>query len=307
LNATTERENTDMGIDTFSLENDFQRLELAPSLGAAITAWEWKTAGGGAPLLRPWNRKTPDRYTTACFPLIPWSNRITAGGFEVDGKHYPVKPNREGEAYPIHGDGWLQPWTVEGRTHDRVTLTLESDRFDDNPYTYRGVMHIALLDDGMTIDLSATHLGEAPLPYGLGLHPYFPRDGRTRLRARADGVWLSGDDPIPVRHTSEFPAGWDYNQPSPLDGDLIDNGFSGWDGEALIEWPDRKLSLRMTMLPNSGFSLLFRPPGQAYFCFEPITHPIDAFHMPGRPGMAMLKRGDTVGFSTRFCVGSMPV
>lgn len=296
-----------MSIDTLSLENEAQRLELAPALGAAITAWSWKGVGstGDMPLFRPWDRKTTDRYTMACFPLIPWSNRITGGGFEIHRKHHAVKPNRSGEAYPIHGDGWLQPWTVEGSTHDRVTLALESDRFEGNPYVYRGVMHIALLADGISIDLSVTHLGGEPLPYGLGLHPCFVRNAQTRLHAKSDGVWLYGSDPIPVRWTSDLPPGWNYNRSAPLDGELIDNCFSGWDGEAVIKWPDRKLSLTMTMQENSGYNLLYRPPGGDYFCFEPITHPIDAFHMPDRPGLVTLKRGDSIGFVTRLRIGGI--
>jgi aldose 1-epimerase len=59
-------------------------------------------------LWRPWVGVS-DCYTLACMPLVPWSNRVSGGGFEFNGVAYPLAPNCVGEPYPIHGDGWLQP------------------------------------------------------------------------------------------------------------------------------------------------------------------------------------------------------
>ena len=30
------------------------------------------------------------------------------------------------------------------------------------------------------------------------------------------------------------------------------------------------------------------------FCFEPVSHPIDAFHLPGRPGLRVLAQGEVL-------------
>ncbi|EWH01852.1 aldose epimerase family protein [Halomonas sp. BC04] len=43
------------------------------------------------------------------YPLLPWSNRISAGGFDWRGQHYPLAGNLAGEPLPIHGDGWQRP------------------------------------------------------------------------------------------------------------------------------------------------------------------------------------------------------
>jgi aldose 1-epimerase len=293
-----------MANEIITLETPAQRLQLVPRLGGGVAAWDWKSEAGWTPLFRPWDRASEDRYTLACFPLVPWSNRITAGGFDFDGVHYPVRPNRAGEPYPIHGDGWLQPWRVTRHEADSVTLELESQGYDGNPYHYRSRQRYTLLPDGLAIELAVTHLGDRPLPYGLGLHPYFMRNEATRLRARSDGVWLSGADPIPVAHSSVLPPGWDYNRPAPLDGPMIDNCFSGWDGVARIDYPDRGLSIIMRMQDSPGYTLMYRPPGLNFFCLEPITHPIDAFHMPGQPGLVPLITGQDMALHTRFAIGA---
>lgn len=33
------------------------------------------------------------------------------------------------------------------------------------------------------------------------------------------------------------------------------------------------------------------PAGARFFCFEPVSHPINAHHLPGRPGLRLLNRG----------------
>jgi aldose 1-epimerase len=183
-------------------------------------------------------------------------------------------------------------------------LELESHRFDGGPYQYAGMQTFRLLPDGLAIDLTVTHLGRDPLPYGLGLHPYFVRNARTRLLSKADGVWLSGEDPIPVEHTTAFPATWDYSTPAPLEGPLIDNCFTGWDGRSVIDYPDLGQIVTMTMSDCTGYSLMYRPPGLSYFCLEPITHPIDAFHMAGRPGLKVLSSGESLTLQAKFAVSA---
>jgi aldose 1-epimerase len=293
-----------MAAEIITLETGPQRLLVVPELGGGVASWDWKTADGWTPLFRPWDGRSEDRYTFACFPLVPWSNRITLGGFQHDGRFHPIRANRPDDPYPIHGDGWLQPWRVCEHAEARLQLSLESHCFDGDPYEYACTETFALLPDGLSIALTVTHLGPQPLPYGLGLHPYFMRNAATRLQSRADGVWLSGKDPIPIAYSPEFPPTWDYNEPAPLDGPLIDNCFSGWDGRSVIDYPDRGLSITMEMADCSGYSLMYRPPGLSYFCLEPITHPIDAFHMDGWPGLVVLSHGQSLSLTTRLSVSA---
>jgi aldose 1-epimerase len=291
-----------MTAEIVKLETGAQRLHVVPELGGSIASWDWKTAEGWTPLFRPWDGRSEDRYTFACFPLVPWSNRITRGGFEHDGKFHAIRPNREDEAYPIHGDGWLQRWHVSEHTDNRLPLMLDSQCFDGDPYEYACTETFTLLPDGLNIELTVTHLGQQPLPYGLGLHPYFTRNADTRLQSKAGGVWLSGKDPIPIAYSPEFPPTWDYNQPAPLDGPLIDNCLNGWDGRSVIIYPDRGFALTMEMADCKGYSLMYRPPGLPYFCLEPITHPIDAFHMEGWPGLVVLSQGQSLALKATFSV-----
>lgn len=301
--ATDARRAGSQGLPQIhTLQAGRQRLHVLPSLGGALAGWEWQRERQWLPLLRPWSADPAALYATACFPLLPWSNRITGGGFDFDGKHYPLVPNRPGEPYPIHGDSWRQAWTITAQAEDRMTLELESDRYDGNPYVYRARQLLTLRENALEIELRVTNTGKETLPYGLGLHPYFLRDAQTRLQFRSRGVWLSGPDRIPTSFTRQLPAGWDYNRPATLEDKLIDNCFEGWDGLAMIEDPTRGLRLQMHTTDRSGYVLMFRPVKQSFFCLEPVTHPIDAFHRPKRPGLIDLAPGEDMVLLTRFSV-----
>lgn len=283
----------------FWLRHARQHLGLLPSLGGGVAAWQLDHDTGPLDLFRPWAGST-DRYTLASFPLVPWSNRISAGGFDYDGVHYPMAPNRAGEPYPIHGDGWLQPWAVHQPQDDTVEMTLDSQAFAGNPYAYQALQRFVLMDGGMDQTLTVTHTGDSPLPYGLGQHPFFPRPVGTRLTTQVQGVWLSRPDCLPTQHTTEFPPSWDLRGGMDVNGSLIDNAYTGWSGEARIDWPDYPLTLTMrepnilSRGQNDGLCLLYRSPAISAFCFEPVTHPIDAFHMPGLPGLKVLRKGESL-------------
>ena len=290
------------------LEHAQQRLGLVPTLGGGVAAWQIARPHGPLDLWRPWDGVNEDRYTLANFAMLPWSNRISGGGFEQAGHFHTMAPNRAGEPYPIHGDGWLQRWRIEQPAADTLAMQLESNRFDGNPYHYRATQTFTLVDGGLDQSVSVTHLGDEPLPYGLGLHPWFVRSAGMRVTAPVRGVWLSGDDPLPTRHTDRFPPSWDLNTGALALGSLIDNAFTGWAGEAVIDWPEESLRLVMrvpAVLASGqadGYCLMYRPPQGPAFCFEPVSHPIDAFHQPGRPGLRVLGQGEAMALRVQWRV-----
>jgi len=287
-----------------------QRLGLVPTLGGGVAAWQWSTPDGLIDLWRPWTGTSDDRYTLASFAMVPWSNRISGGGFTHDGRHYPMRPNRSGERYPIHGDGWLQPWQLERTEPATAVMRLRSAHFDGNPHVYESEQRFALAAGGLDQTLTVTHIGAGSLPYGLGVHPWFARTKQTRVQANIGGVWLSGSDPIPTRHASELPGTWDLRSGAPMVGPLIDNGYTGWDGHAKIRWPERALLLEVNAevdsvaagLNAASYCLIYRPLAGDAFCFEPITQPIDAFHLDGRPGLITLAKGESLSLRMRWRV-----
>jgi len=272
------------------LKDELTHLTLAPELGASIVNWTVRSTG--QPLLR---HSDADALNTGlpgklgCFPLIPWSNRIAEGGFDCPDGWLALTPNSLTDPLPIHGSAWQQPWDVVAQSEDEVILQLDSAM----PFAYRARQRLHLSEGKLSIELQVTHLAEKPAWYGLGLHPYLPRTANTRLQAPARHVWLCDEAKLPTV-LSALPLEWDFQQLKSLPEALVDNGFCEWDGHCLIRQPDlgHELQCRVT---GSDYYLLYCPVGLDFFCIEPVSHPVNAHHLPGRPGLRLLEQGQSTG------------
>ena len=84
------------------LNDGYSSLVLVPDKGAAIARYDALVIGSPpVPLLKPGD----GTGTSGCQLLVPWSNRISGGGFEVDGRFHAVAPNVPGEARLPNGVG----------------------------------------------------------------------------------------------------------------------------------------------------------------------------------------------------------
>lgn len=286
-----------MAVPQLQLQDRLTRLSLAPTLGASLVNWQVKASGQA--LLRHSDQAalasaTPRRL--ACYPLAPWSNRIGEGGFDCPDGWLALAPNTAHDPYPIHGSAWQQPWQVDHHSERRARLVLDSQL----PFAYRATLDVQLDEGRLDLELQVTHLDPHARWHGLGLHPYFPRYPDTRLRAPAQQVWLAEPDRLPSR-PAPIEQAWRFDTLRQLPATVIDHAFGGWAGDCTIEQPGAGYQLQCRA-NGAGHFLLFCPEGQDFFCFEPVSHPINAHHLPGRPGLRLLRHGEQVslGFSLQY-------
>lgn len=289
-----------------TLDNGRLRLVVNPDIGGAVVRFDVLTAHGPEPLMRPGDDTERDPNRLAMYPLVPWSNRIAAGSFDWRGRHYALAANLAGEPLPIHGDGWQRPWQVEVRKADELHLSLRS--MEQPPFDYRAELIYRLEGESLAVTLAVTHLGEVPAPYGLGLHPWFPRSAGVRLEAQAEGVWEVDARQLP-REWRRLAVGeaWNFSHGGRLPEGKIDNLFTGWDGRALLRWPERGLALAVEAGPRAGRYLVYSPGADAdFFCFEPIDHNVDAHHAvdPLAQGLVELAMGERHDCRCRFSASS---
>lgn len=286
-----------------TLANEHLRIDLAPSHGGGMTRFDWHGDGNApTPIFRRRDATCDeaDPNVLACYPLVPFSNRIGGARFQFDGREVALPRNRADERLPIHGDGWLRAWRVAERSDTHATLVLERERA--KPYAYRAKLRYALDAATLNVTLSVDNAGRDPLPFGLGLHPFLARDADTRLSAAASGLWLSGDDWLPTRHVPA-PAAWVFGVAYPLPEALVNHAFTQWSGKACVVWPSRRLSLAIQA--DADYYVLYTPPGADFFCFEPVDHPINAVNLPGgacEHGMTVLAPGERLTREFRFTV-----
>lgn len=288
------------------LSNAALAAGICPAFGGGMAHLDARNGSSRVPLMRPLRppAMSTDAFESnrlACYPLVPWSNRIDHGGFAMDGTRVTLPRNRTDDAYPIHGTGWQRAWRVERHTPEQVLLAL-SDATPD-AYTYQAEQHYALRGNTLHVSLKVRNAGEVALPFGLGLHPFFLHHGDVRLRAAATHVWLNdGHSPIPTERAA-LPPAWDFRNSHPLPAEELNHCFVGWDGRATIEWPS--LGLALDIAADVDAFILYTPTDADFFCFEPVDHCIDAVHRPGGAlanGMTRLAPGEQLARHFAFRV-----
>lgn len=238
---------------------------LMPGLGGAILSLLHE----GIPLLRVGDAGEVRR--TACFPLVPFANRIDHGRFAIAGRTIRIAADPSTLPHALHGHGWQRPWQVEHACEDRARLRFDHDG-GDWPWPYSAWQDILLAETGLTVVLTIENRHPTmAMPAGLGLHPYFLRTATTRVSATAQTIWHNDASGLAVSRSAValFAKG-----PVPV-ADLagLDNYFEAARPEITIADDRGAITLGGDGL---GFHL-YCPANEDYFCVEPTSHCPNSF------------------------------
>jgi aldose 1-epimerase len=264
------------------------RAAVVPAMGGGLAA----LTVAGRPVLRGWDGRD-DPFALALNLLAPFCNRISGGGFRFDGAFHALEPNLPGEPFPIHGDGFQRAWAVAGAEEDRCSLTLAGGGI--GPFAWDGRVDHVLSEAALSVTLRLTNTGVA-LPFGLGFHPWFPRDAQTRITLVATGVWPEDARHLPLRQAPDpLPDGGPFASGAPLPDGFVNLAHAGWDGTARIAQGPDAVPVALTA-PGLTVAQVYSPgPEAGFFCLEPVSHPVDAHNLPGRPGLVTLAPGESLG------------
>ncbi|HVO88552.1 MAG TPA: aldose 1-epimerase [Casimicrobiaceae bacterium] len=289
------------------------RVVIAPATGGAIVAFDWRDQ----PVLRP----TPsaalgegDVRRMACYPLVPYSNRIRNAGLAFEGRTYSLARNFDNHPHSLHGIGWQRAWNVVDATPTQARLTLEHDAQGEQarswPWSFTATQFFSITTapgpfTTLTLALGIVNQSDRTFPFGLGWHPFFPATTDTHLRFAASGVWLTDETVIPREHR-ELPHEWDFTRARPLAGLNVDNVFTGWDGHAWLHEPRAFFDVDIDADSACRFVVVYAPPGAGFIAIEPVTHMTDAFNRAAAgeraTGTRLLPPGAAFSCTMRFTV-----
>ena len=276
-----------------TLASGASSLVVAPEYGASLIGWMI----GDTSILRralPQAAIGGNPHAMACFPLLPYGNRIGLRRFQWLGSTYALAANFGDHPHSIHGIGWQRAWTVTDLHPASVTLTLNHCPDPDWPFAFDAMVTYTLSGATLQVDVHISNRHDTPAPAGIGIHPYFSNAHDPSLRFNAIAAWENGPDALPSRHGPPPPA-WLHTIPRPIAASRLDNCFTGWDGTADIH--AGRASLRINADPVFGELQVFTPSWADFFCVEPISHVPDAVNhpdLPGDQGMSQLSPGDAL-------------
>jgi aldose 1-epimerase len=260
-----------------SLEHGPYALTVAPDFGARMVSFRY----GGRDILRA----TPDTvlatplvYGFAGFPLMPYSGPLFGPGLTFGGVTYPLARNVREEPTATHGESWIGPFEVVDSGKAALVLEMTHEPAPETfPFRFRGTVRYTLSDDGLDILLRVTSRDHRPMPAGLGIHPYFPKEPGARLRFASVGVWPPDAPEAVALGCQPLIEGLDFGEGLDVSAMVIDRLYEGWDGRAELVARD---GFRTVIEADGALDKLqiYSAWDYPYVCVEPVSNANDGFN-----------------------------
>lgn len=270
-------------------------LELDPAAGGSVRSLRHRDLD----ILRPGPVRTGPAFTalnSAAFPMIPFVGRIHNGVITTSEKDIVLPPNFPPEPHAIHGHGWQDAWTVESASETSATLFY---KYPGNawPWAYEARQTFEVTPNALALTLSAKNVSERSMPVGLGWHPYFIRKD-AQLRVPTSEIW-NPDQKTGENTPSAITTATDLSLMQPVDHLHLDTTFSLREPTIEMSWPTHSVTLSAD--PIFHHATIYVPPGEDFFCAEPISHAPNSMNSaldPAATGQKWIEPGAT--FSGRM-------
>lgn len=250
-------------------------LEVLPEVGARLH----RLRVHGHDLLRTPDDLRPHRddpYFYGSYPMAPWCNRVAAGPLTVAGRLIDL-PATFPDGTAIHGQVSRRPWTQVDEGRFRIGAG-----GDGWPWEYEVEQRIRIDGARLELALRLTNVSDAPMPGGIGFHPWFRRPVRVAIAAASVHPSNLATDAEPVPVAGRFDRHALEEMPEGLDSTWADLA----EPPVVLEWPAAGIQATMTVDAPSRFIVAATLRGTDAVAVEPQTHAPDGIRrlLAGEPG-----------------------
>lgn len=236
--------------------------------------------------------------------LIPWPNRIADGRYTFAGAEQQLAITEVPRHNASHGLTRWSTWERSGSgSGDAVTHRLHGQ--PGYPHQLDLEAAYRLDENGVTVTVTATNIGDDDAPYGFGAHPYLTvgrRIDECELTFRA-GQRLDVDpDRLLPRELVAVGNEHDFATPRPVGALSIDNAFTGLDQRWTVTLTDPDTGRSASLSSDTRWMQLYTAEAldRAGLAVEPMTCPPNAF-VTGTD-LVVLHPGDS--HSTSFTISA---
>jgi aldose 1-epimerase len=243
--------------------------------------------------------------------LVPWPNRIAGGRYPWAGVTQQLAISEAKTGNAIHGLARWSAWELERVSPSSATSSFIVRAQSGYPFTVAFTAAYELGDDGLTVTMTATNLGAAAAPVGMGAHPYLYVPGADGVAVRADDARLSvpaerrlvvDDALIPTGDEKVSDGPFDFRSAREIGPLVIDHCFTGLsrdpdgrarvvlagDGGTVTVWMDEAWEYVQVFTGDT----LGPDERRRSVAVEPLTCPANAFN--SGHGLRTLEPGETL-------------
>ena len=237
--------------------------------------------------------------------LFPWPGRIADGRFSYRGRMLELPINDPSHNCSIHGLIYNRPFQVTRRGPYFVAARFDSRTDADftRLWPFPFVLDLDYeIGNGLRLHAALENVGDGPMPFGIGAHPYFhaplnPRGtrGAMQIEGNVDRHWQLDARLLPTG-TLETPSKkLDVRHPVTLGADTLDDAYTLASGRGersarLID-PTLKMAVELRAAPAFRNLVVFAPPAPDVVALEPYTCGPNAFNLGIEGGMLELAAG----------------
>jgi aldose 1-epimerase len=248
--------------------------------------------------------------------LFPFPGRLPGQALHWQGKTYELGSD-DGRGNAIHGFVHARPWRVISQSESCVVGEFHAWQDDPLlrnrwPADFRIMATYELSGNKLSMHYRMDNPGDAPLPCGLGTHPYFrvPHGGPSAtdclVQLPVTTQWeliemIPTGRQLPLENARELEAGKKFFELT------LDNCFAGlqFDGEwCESRIQDSESGLTMAIRFDRAFRecVVYTPPHREAICIEPYTCVPGAAAMsdPAAAGLRILGPGESFEARVEF-------
>ena len=246
--------------------------------------------------------------------LFPFAGRIRGTSFRFRDKQYELEAG-DGQGNAIHGFVFNRPWRITDQAPDRVVGQFQASLDDKSlaerwPADFRITVEYRISGNTLTSELLVENPDERPLPFGLGMHPYFrvplggARADDCRVTVGVGNCWEL-EDLVPSGRVTPTPLCDQISRGMPVGEMKLDNVFGGlkFDNHQLtttIHDPGSGRTLSLSFDDAFTACVVYNPPHREAVCIEPYTTIPNPFSLREKgidPNLKILAPGES--FRTR--------
>ena len=233
-------------------------LEVVPERGGIITSW--RVQGQELLYLDAERFANPELTVRGGIPILfPICGNLPNNTYTHNGQTYTLKQ---------HGFARDLPWQVADQvTQDGVSITLvlnsNTQTLAMYPFEFQVAFTYQLQGDTLVIQQRFTNQSDQPMPFSVGLHPYFVTSDKTQLQFDIPATELLDQRSQAVE---SFSNQFDFER------DEIDVAFRELSRRSATA-SDRSQGVQLTLAYESPYStvVFWTVKGKEFYCLEPWT------------------------------------
>jgi aldose 1-epimerase len=248
------------------LRGDGLELVMLPELGARIH----RLRVDDVDLLRtPEDAGThrDDPFFWGAYVMAPWCNRAPAEPFDVAGRTVRLRANF-GDGSAIHGLVYDRPW----EPRDDGSLRVAIDEGEGGwPWAFEVTVHPEVHGRTLSLGYEVVNRSDAPMPAGIGLHPWFVAPVTLGVPAEAVYPVNTASPPLPSPIEGTFDLRSAATPPPGVDATWTNLATPAVD----LVWPELGLGATIEVEAPRVCVAVAAPEPLGAVAVEPQTHAPD--------------------------------